>query len=217
MPVPIRCPSCATVSTAPDAAAGKKVKCPKCKQVLILPAPSHAVAPIPPAVPRKPTLDSLGVVEDAPLDSLDVVEKGRSSATARRWLWWAVGGVSVALLVAGVVIIGVLVGRRTGQTPAGPPKEVVQFISEARSGANLLEFGGSVERISKLVDTLVDLKSRLPTLSAEAEEQARLVVTETATAQELARMRRMVGRPPANSECAANIRRAADRLEALCR
>jgi phage FluMu protein Com len=92
MPVPIRCPSCATVSAAPDSAAGKKVKCPKCKHVLILPVPSHAVAPIPPAVPREPTLDSLGVVED--------------KRWSRKWLWLGLaGGVIVILLLIVALVL----------------------------------------------------------------------------------------------------------------
>ncbi len=39
MPIPITCPGCSARMNAPDAAAGKKVKCPKCQTVLAVPAP----------------------------------------------------------------------------------------------------------------------------------------------------------------------------------
>jgi phage FluMu protein Com len=58
MPIPIRRPSCAATGTAPDAAAGKKVKCPKCKQLLTVPAPSRAVTPVTPAARHKPPVIS---------------------------------------------------------------------------------------------------------------------------------------------------------------
>ncbi len=38
MPIVVTCPSCATTLKAPDAAAGKKVKCPKCTSTIAVPA-----------------------------------------------------------------------------------------------------------------------------------------------------------------------------------
>jgi hypothetical protein len=74
MPLHIQCPSCGNKGTAPDAAAGKKVKCPKCKQLLIVPAPSRAVTLFTPAVHHKPPVDSLEAEEDVPVISQEVVE-----------------------------------------------------------------------------------------------------------------------------------------------
>jgi hypothetical protein len=74
MPILIQCPLCGNKGTAPDAAAGKKVKCPKCKQLLVVPAPSRAVTPVPPPIPRKPPVDSLEVEENIPVISQEVVE-----------------------------------------------------------------------------------------------------------------------------------------------
>jgi len=65
MPIAIACPSCGARLTAPDAAAGKRVKCAKCQTVVPIPesdsgfevveAPPVA-RPARPAVPvRKPT------------------------------------------------------------------------------------------------------------------------------------------------------------------
>jgi hypothetical protein len=39
MPVPVVCPNCSAKLNAPDSAAGKKVKCPKCQGVITVPAP----------------------------------------------------------------------------------------------------------------------------------------------------------------------------------
>ncbi len=46
MPIPVVCGNCQTRLNAPDAAAGKKVKCPKCQTVMAVPG---AAAPPPPA------------------------------------------------------------------------------------------------------------------------------------------------------------------------
>ncbi len=51
MPIPVLCDNCQTRLNAPDAAAGKKVKCPKCQAVMAVPA---AAAPEPPPVPSRP-------------------------------------------------------------------------------------------------------------------------------------------------------------------
>lgn len=39
MPIPVACPGCAVRLNAPDAAAGKRVKCPKCQTPISVPAP----------------------------------------------------------------------------------------------------------------------------------------------------------------------------------
>lgn len=47
MPIPVVCASCQTRLNAPDAAAGKKVKCPKCQAVMAVPAGDEP-PPLPP-------------------------------------------------------------------------------------------------------------------------------------------------------------------------
>jgi hypothetical protein len=51
MPIRFTCPSCAAIVNAPDAAAGKKARCPQCKSPVDVPAtslqPAHAPAPAP--------------------------------------------------------------------------------------------------------------------------------------------------------------------------
>ena len=39
MPIAVVCPSCDSRLNAPDAAAGKTVKCPKCKAPMVIPTP----------------------------------------------------------------------------------------------------------------------------------------------------------------------------------
>jgi TM2 domain-containing membrane protein YozV len=55
MPIVVTCPGCSTTLKAPDAAAGKKVKCPKCTSAVPVPA---ADSP--------PVIEEDEVVEEAP-------------------------------------------------------------------------------------------------------------------------------------------------------
>ena len=52
MPIPVTCPGCSAKMKAPDGAAGKKIKCPKCQEAITVPAAEE--------------LDDFEVVEDAP-------------------------------------------------------------------------------------------------------------------------------------------------------
>jgi hypothetical protein len=57
MPIDIQCSNCSTTLRAPDTAAGKKVKCPKCEAVLPVPVAADnglAVSPAPPPPPPEP-------------------------------------------------------------------------------------------------------------------------------------------------------------------
>ncbi len=60
MPVPITCSGCSAKMTAPDAAIGKRVTCPKCKTAFIVPDPTAA--------------DGYEVVEDEVLDAVEILE-----------------------------------------------------------------------------------------------------------------------------------------------
>lgn len=51
MPIPVVCGNCQTRLNAPDAAAGRKVKCPKCQTVMPVPAAADAAPPPPPPPP----------------------------------------------------------------------------------------------------------------------------------------------------------------------
>src|SRR5262245_51890561 len=53
MPIPVQCAHCQSKCNAPDSAAGRKVKCPKCGQVLSVPA-LRAAAQAPQASPPRP-------------------------------------------------------------------------------------------------------------------------------------------------------------------
>jgi hypothetical protein len=54
MPILIVCPSCQTHMNAPSTGAGKRVQCPKCGQVLLVPVPA-AASILPPIEPRQET------------------------------------------------------------------------------------------------------------------------------------------------------------------
>ncbi len=58
MPIKLTCPTCTAQMNAPDAAAGKRVKCPKCQKVLVVPelvieAPAFEVVEDEPTLPVK--------------------------------------------------------------------------------------------------------------------------------------------------------------------
>ena len=54
MPIAVVCPSCAAKMRAPDSAAGRKTKCPKCGTALVVPRPGaeHAQSPHQQPLPR---------------------------------------------------------------------------------------------------------------------------------------------------------------------
>ena len=60
MPIPVVCASCQAKLVAPDAAAGKRVKCKKCEAVIVVPTPAVEEASdfefVEPAVPAKPAI-----------------------------------------------------------------------------------------------------------------------------------------------------------------
>jgi hypothetical protein len=51
MPITVTCTSCNATLRAPDAAAGKQIKCPKCQSVISIPASTTPDSPVTPAVP----------------------------------------------------------------------------------------------------------------------------------------------------------------------
>lgn len=63
MPV-VACPNCSTRMTAPDSAAGKKVRCPKCQAAVPIPAGDEFEVVDEPAPPPKPAKKKPVVVED---------------------------------------------------------------------------------------------------------------------------------------------------------
>jgi hypothetical protein len=53
MPISVLCPSCDTPVNAPDSAAGKRAKCPKCQEVMILPGGAEGFEVVDEPVPKK--------------------------------------------------------------------------------------------------------------------------------------------------------------------
>ena len=53
MPITINCPQCSKRLSAPDAASGKTLKCPKCMAAIVVP---FLAAPVPPVSVQKPPL-----------------------------------------------------------------------------------------------------------------------------------------------------------------
>ncbi|HEY1188714.1 MAG TPA: hypothetical protein VGE74_13755 [Gemmata sp.] len=88
MPIKVSCGSCSASLSAPDSAAGKKVKCPKCQAVLAVPAPEpewpkfEVVEPeeLPPL--RKPVRAETG--DDAPAKVEREDRPARPKLVARR-------------------------------------------------------------------------------------------------------------------------------------
>src|SRR5262245_12463928 len=69
MPLTIECPSCKWKGRAPDAALGRKVRCPSCQ--------GEFTAKAPPPAPSAPAEDDLEVVEDI-ADELEKAVKDRA-------------------------------------------------------------------------------------------------------------------------------------------
>lgn len=111
----VACPSCKGQCQAPDNAAGRKVRCPRCGAVLDVPAPASppqarpAPSPVPSSVPVTPLAlrPKPSAAGESPLQGNRVPQ--------RVWLLAAGGG---ALAVTTIVIIAILAvgGRSSGPT-----------------------------------------------------------------------------------------------------
>ena len=81
MPISVACPTCGTKLKAPDNAVGKKVKCPKCASLVVVPAESdeaasaisNAPAPAPKPTPRAEEPEE---IEDIPEASDEPIDDG---------------------------------------------------------------------------------------------------------------------------------------------
>src|SRR5581483_1241549 len=104
MPVSVTCP-CGAKLTAPDAAAGKKVKCPKCGHPVAVPAAAgfevvDEEEPAPATRPRRRVEDD---GDDRPRKGK---RKAKKSGGVPVWAWAAGGGVLVAGVLVAVLALG---------------------------------------------------------------------------------------------------------------
>jgi TM2 domain-containing membrane protein YozV len=79
MPIAITCPSCGAKANAPDSAAGKKVKCPKCQGVVAVPKPQRNELDEldeEPVAPPKPAAKGGALVPKKGKPPLDEEEEG---------------------------------------------------------------------------------------------------------------------------------------------
>ncbi len=94
MPLPVTCPGCSSRLTAPDAAAGKTVRCPKCRAPIPVPAPAAALP--------------FEVVADAPAERSrkrpEKLPRGKKVAAGPSPKLLIGIAASVLVLVAGVVV-----------------------------------------------------------------------------------------------------------------
>ena len=113
MPIPLACDSCGATLNVGDEFAGRKVKCPKCKGILAVPAEA------PRSATRKADADQ---DDDRPArkrrrDNDDRPRRKRKGANKGLVIGLSVGG---ALLIAGIVLTVVLLRRgSTGERAGG--------------------------------------------------------------------------------------------------
>ncbi len=132
MAIPVTCPGCSARMNAPDAAAGKKVKCPKCQKVLAVPelvvdAPAFEVVedeptqPVKKPAPRpaaKPQVKADVVVDENDEDEVRpakkraraVVEDDEDDRPRKKKKKSAAGGSSLARNIVGGVVLVILLG-----------------------------------------------------------------------------------------------------------
>jgi hypothetical protein len=154
MSISVQCPGCAKKLKTNDHLAGKRIKCPGCGQVMLVPAAQaesqpEAIEPLrkKPTVPKpleavkaplakKPYAARKAVSEDAPA----LVSKGRRA----RWPWY-VGGTAALCLVAGLVFVFTMPSKNT--PPADPQSELSHKLIPAWVGGKW----GYVDRQGKMV------------------------------------------------------------------
>lgn len=118
MPIPVQCPDCSARLSAPDSAAGKRVKCPKCASPIAVPAPAFEVVdePAEERAPksRKPVVRAepdggddrprarkrREVEEDG--DDRPRAKRGRAGAGGKKRPVFALVAAAALVLVAGV-------------------------------------------------------------------------------------------------------------------
>jgi hypothetical protein len=124
MPIIVSCPSCGAKMRAPDAVIGKKVKCPKCGNGIVI----HAIAEISPEEP--PLRRGPAVSRASPPASLvplpaegDLDTLGRRKPRTLLWVGLAVGALTLISVSAAVV----LYARYALESRAIPVVEDIDF------------------------------------------------------------------------------------------
>lgn len=116
MTISFQCPGCPKKLKANDGQAGKRVKCPGCGRVIVVPAidlPSQA----------KSTMRSAGVSPAGSKGKLGVPSRSDQHAGRVRWPWY-VGGAVVALCVlTGLVVLYLTLAPGGNQVVVVPPPE----------------------------------------------------------------------------------------------
>ena len=126
MPIPVSCISCNATLKAPDAAAGKKARCPKCGNTMPIPA-------LTPAAVQSPARRTEQVVGRR-TGTARTPRKPVSAASGRRQPW-----LIPAVVAAAVVVVGGLIWGMSGSAPPAPapPAEAESPAAEAAPVASL--------------------------------------------------------------------------------
>ncbi|MBY0232808.1 MAG: hypothetical protein K2W96_26295, partial [Gemmataceae bacterium] len=82
MAISFACPKCHLKMTVPEAMAGKRGRCSKCKAAVVVPSPITAAVPPPPPPPIPGTGPSAEEIEAAALDALSEPKKAQEEAEA---------------------------------------------------------------------------------------------------------------------------------------
>ncbi len=180
MPIAVACP-CGAKLKAPDAAAGKRLKCPKCGAGITVPSPAefHEQDELPPAKP-KPLVEVAGDSDERPQpksrrDRDDTTTRGSrrnrqdsaTQATESRGrkksnlplILGIAGGVTLLLAIGAVVAVIAMNGtnaqaKATGSTPGGGPES-----AQNQSPAGWKEF--RAEGVSLWVPESVNLSEQV--------------------------------------------------------
>ncbi|MBX9625340.1 MAG: zinc-ribbon domain-containing protein [Gemmataceae bacterium] len=157
MPIPVACPGCSARLNAPDVAAGKRVKCPKCQTLIPVPAASDEEVDEPTARPsarrprdegdddrpRRRPRDDEDDADDRPRPKRRRAAAGSGGVPV--WAW-AVGG--VGLLAAAGVVLWLTVGGKGGEVrplDATAPKPGDGAVGVDRAERKELKPGEKVE------------------------------------------------------------------------
>ena len=128
MPIVVQCSGCGGKFRAPDEAAGKRVKCPKCSSSIMLSSADHQDSAELPVAQKKLSQ----IPPPVPAEAAPISDQTRRPPRAPVWAW--IGGAAITVLLVVVLLVFFL--------PTKPPAEIVHAAGRVANSSTVSTPGG---------------------------------------------------------------------------